>query len=204
MFVRYRRGLRRRSPDVAATCRKRIGPTSPSRTMRVGRPRARVGRRLVPAGVRLLRQPGRLRRENDDGQIWIEPQGFCVMAGIGLDDGKAIRALDATRERSEHAARHRAAEPGLHGLPARARRGAVIPAGLQGERRASSATTTRGSSSPRPWWAAASRAWEYYKQIAPAYREHDLRGAPAGAVRLRADDRRQGRRARTARPRTRG
>ncbi|MBN1642583.1 MAG: glycosyl transferase [Anaerolineae bacterium] len=35
----------------------------------------------------------------DEGQIYIEPQGFCVMAGIGLDDGKAASALDAVAER---------------------------------------------------------------------------------------------------------
>jgi len=36
---------------------------------------------------------------NDEGQIWIEPQGMCVMAGIGLEDGLAERALDAVAER---------------------------------------------------------------------------------------------------------
>src|SRR5262249_47192300 len=33
--------------------------------------------------------------ENTDGQIYIEPQGFCVMAGIGVEDGRAVRALDS-------------------------------------------------------------------------------------------------------------
>jgi Cellobiose phosphorylase len=33
-----------------------------------------------------------------EGKIFIEPQGFCVMAGIGLQDGKAQAALDSTRE----------------------------------------------------------------------------------------------------------
>ncbi len=37
--------------------------------------------------------------ENDEGAIFIEPQGMCVMAGIGLDDGLAVRALDSVRER---------------------------------------------------------------------------------------------------------
>jgi cellobiose phosphorylase len=37
--------------------------------------------------------------ENDEGQIWIEPQGMCVMAGIGLDDGMARRALDSVADR---------------------------------------------------------------------------------------------------------
>ena len=37
--------------------------------------------------------------ENDEGQIFIEPQGMCVMAGIGLKDGKALKALDSVNER---------------------------------------------------------------------------------------------------------
>jgi cellobiose phosphorylase len=36
--------------------------------------------------------------ENEEGRIWIEPQGMCVMAGVGLDDGRAARALDAVNE----------------------------------------------------------------------------------------------------------
>jgi cellobiose phosphorylase len=37
--------------------------------------------------------------ENEEGQIWIEPQGMCAMAGIGLDDGMAERALRSVAER---------------------------------------------------------------------------------------------------------
>lgn len=37
--------------------------------------------------------------ENDEGQIFIEPQGLCVMAGIGVEDGFARRALDSVKER---------------------------------------------------------------------------------------------------------
>lgn len=37
--------------------------------------------------------------QNDEGQIWIEPQGICAIAGIGLEDGHAERALDAVAER---------------------------------------------------------------------------------------------------------
>ena len=36
---------------------------------------------------------------NDEGKIFIEPQGLCVMAGLGIKDGKARQALDAVRER---------------------------------------------------------------------------------------------------------
>jgi cellobiose phosphorylase len=35
---------------------------------------------------------------NEEGRIFIEPQGMCVMAGIGLHDGTARRALDAVAE----------------------------------------------------------------------------------------------------------
>jgi cellobiose phosphorylase len=36
---------------------------------------------------------------NEEGQIFIEPQGICIIAGIGLDDGRASRALASVRER---------------------------------------------------------------------------------------------------------
>jgi len=34
-----------------------------------------------------------------EGQIYIEPQGMCVMAGLGIADGRARQALDAVAER---------------------------------------------------------------------------------------------------------
>jgi cellobiose phosphorylase len=42
--------------------------------------------------------------ENSAGSIYIEPQGFCVMSGVGVEDGMAERALDSVRDRlaSEH------------------------------------------------------------------------------------------------------
>jgi cellobiose phosphorylase len=36
---------------------------------------------------------------NDEGQIFVEPQGMLVMAGIGLEDGRARSALASVRER---------------------------------------------------------------------------------------------------------
>lgn len=38
-------------------------------------------------------------KENDEAQIFIESNGFCVMAGIGLEDGRAKIAMDAVKER---------------------------------------------------------------------------------------------------------
>src|SRR5690606_34409160 len=40
-------------------------------------------------------------KENAEGQIYIEPQGMCVMAGIGVEDGTALKALESTKERLE-------------------------------------------------------------------------------------------------------
>ncbi len=36
---------------------------------------------------------------NDEGQIFVEPQGMCVLAGVGVADGRARLALDSVRER---------------------------------------------------------------------------------------------------------
>ena len=38
-------------------------------------------------------------KECEEGQIYIEPQGFCVLAGIGVKEGHAIKALDSVKER---------------------------------------------------------------------------------------------------------
>jgi cellobiose phosphorylase len=38
-------------------------------------------------------------KSDNEGQIFVEPQGFCVMAGIGLDNGKAKKALESVNRR---------------------------------------------------------------------------------------------------------
>jgi len=37
-------------------------------------------------------------KENDEGKIFIEPQGFCVMSGIGKETGADIKALDSVNK----------------------------------------------------------------------------------------------------------
>lgn len=37
-------------------------------------------------------------QECAEGKIFVEPQGFCIMAGIGLENGRAQQALDAVYE----------------------------------------------------------------------------------------------------------
>lgn len=36
--------------------------------------------------------------KNEEGKIFIESQGFCTMAGIGLEDGRARQALDSVKD----------------------------------------------------------------------------------------------------------
>jgi cellobiose phosphorylase len=38
-------------------------------------------------------------QECEEGQIFIEPQGMCIMAGLGIEDGRARQALDAVARR---------------------------------------------------------------------------------------------------------
>ncbi|MBP3544101.1 MAG: glycosyl transferase, partial [Lachnospiraceae bacterium] len=37
-------------------------------------------------------------KECEDGQIFIEPQGFCVLAGIGVEEGHAKAAMDSVKD----------------------------------------------------------------------------------------------------------
>ncbi len=37
-------------------------------------------------------------KENEEGKIFIEPQGFAIMAGVGIDDGRAEKALEAVNK----------------------------------------------------------------------------------------------------------
>ena len=37
--------------------------------------------------------------ENEEGKIFIESNGFCTMAGIGLEEGKVKKALDSVKEK---------------------------------------------------------------------------------------------------------
>ena len=39
--------------------------------------------------------------ECEEGRIFIEPQGFCVMAEIGKEDGLAEKALDSVQKHGQ-------------------------------------------------------------------------------------------------------
>ena len=70
----------------------------------------------------------------DEGKIFIESQGMCIMAGIGLDDGKAKRTLGIGEQAPRHQTRHRAAATGLLEVLHRDGRNLLVPARLQGKR----------------------------------------------------------------------
>jgi cellobiose phosphorylase len=36
--------------------------------------------------------------ENEEGKIFIESQGYCIMAGVGIEDGKAVQALNSVKK----------------------------------------------------------------------------------------------------------
>ena len=38
-------------------------------------------------------------KECEEGQIYIEPQGFCILADVGVNDGQAEKALNSVKER---------------------------------------------------------------------------------------------------------
>jgi cellobiose phosphorylase len=108
--------------------------------------------------------------ENEEGQIFIESQGWCSMAGIGLEEGMVQRALDSVKERldCEHGivlnnpafTRYFVEYGEISSYPAGYKENAGIfchnnPWVMIGE-----TVIGRGD-----------RAWEYYKKICPSYIE---------------------------------
>ena len=61
-------------------------------------PEGWLGRRLVRTCLRCLQPQSRF-QECREGQIYIEPQGFCVLAGVGVKEGLAEKALNSVKER---------------------------------------------------------------------------------------------------------
>jgi len=108
--------------------------------------------------------------ENTDGQIFIEPQGFCVMAGIGVEDGRAVRALDAVKERLDTPHGIVLLNPPYRDYHVELGEVSSYPPGYK--------ENAGIFCHNNPWVVIAEtvvgrgeRAFEYYKKIAPAYRE---------------------------------
>jgi cellobiose phosphorylase len=108
--------------------------------------------------------------QSTDGQIWIEPQGFCVMGGVGVDDGRAVRALDAVRERLDTPHGIVLLNPPFREYHVELGEVSSYPPGYK--------ENAGIFCHNNPWVMIAEtvvgrgdRAFEYYKKIAPAYRE---------------------------------
>lgn len=108
--------------------------------------------------------------ENEEGRIFIEPQGFCAMAGIGSDRGMPGKALDSVKKYldTEHGivlvnpafTRYRVNMGEITSYPPGYKENAGIF--CHNNPWIMIAEAKRGDGD---------RAFEYYKKIAPAYRE---------------------------------
>jgi len=108
--------------------------------------------------------------ENNEGKIFIESQGFCAMAGIGLDDGKAKQALDSVKEHLDTQYGIVLHQPAFTEYYIEYGEISTYPAGYK----------ENGSifCHNNPWimigetlLGRGDRAFEYYRKIAPAYLE---------------------------------
>jgi cellobiose phosphorylase len=109
-------------------------------------------------------------KECEDGQIFIEPQGFCVMAGIGVKTGEAKRALDAVKERLDTPYGIVLQNPAYKEYHVELGEISSYPPGYK--------ENAGIFCHNNPWViiaetviGRADRAFEYYKKIAPAYLE---------------------------------
>ncbi len=109
-------------------------------------------------------------KDCEEGKIFIEPQGFCVMAGIGKDDGRAIKALDAVKERLDTPYGVVLVNPAYTTYQVQLGEISSYPPGYK--------ENAGIFCHNNPWIMIAEtvvgrpeRAFEYYKKIAPAYLE---------------------------------
>jgi cellobiose phosphorylase len=109
-------------------------------------------------------------RDNEEGRIYIEPQGMCVMAGIGLGEGLARRALDAVAEHLDtphgivlHQPAYTRYHPELGEISS-------YPPGYK-ENAGIFCHTNPWIMIAEVMTGRSERAFEYYKKIAPAYIE---------------------------------
>jgi cellobiose phosphorylase len=111
-------------------------------------------------------------RECEEGQIYIEPQGFCVMAGIGVESGEAQRALDSVKACLDTAYGVVLQQPAYLRYHASLGEISSYPPGYK--------ENAGIFCHNNPWIMIAetvlgrsARAFEYYKKIAPAYVEEE-------------------------------
>ena len=89
-------------------------------------------------------------KECEDGKIFIEPQGFCVIAEIGLEEGLLLKGNGICRKISGHKIRYRAVTAALYtDIMWNSVRFLLIHQDTK-KMQVSSVTTTHGSLSQKP------------------------------------------------------
>lgn len=108
--------------------------------------------------------------ECDEGKIFIEPQGYCVMAGIGVETGEAKKALDSVKERLDTQFGIVLNNPAYTKYHLELGEISTYPPGYK--------ENAGIFCHNNPWVMIAEtvigrpeHAWEYYRKIAPAYLE---------------------------------
>ncbi|NLR90350.1 GH36-type glycosyl hydrolase domain-containing protein [Flammeovirga agarivorans] len=113
--------------------------------------------------------------ENEEGKIFIESQGWCSMAEIGLEEGMVEKALDSVKERLDTPYGIVLNNPAFTEYKIEYGEISTYPAGYK--------ENAGIFCHNNPWimigetkLGRGNQAWEYFKQICPAYLEdiHDL------------------------------
>jgi cellobiose phosphorylase len=109
-------------------------------------------------------------KDNKEAKIFIEPQGYCVMAGIGVESGHAKKALDSVKEYLDCPYGIVLNNPAFTEYVIEYGEISTYPAGYK--------ENAGIFCHNNPWIMIAEtvigrpeRAWEYYKKICPSYLE---------------------------------
>ncbi len=109
--------------------------------------------------------------ENEEGQIFIESQGWCSMAGVGLEEGLVERALDSVKERLDCEHGIVLNNPAFTKYVVEYGEISTYPEGYK--------ENAGIFAHNNPWiiigetvLGRGDQAWEYYRKICPAYTEH--------------------------------
>ena len=158
--------------------------------MEKGRDASTAGTASGSSGPMMISASPSARKICDEGKIFIEPQGMCIMAGLGLEDGKAIQALESV---NKHLATSMASFCSSRPLLEYYLHLGEISSYPPGYKENAGIFCHNN-----PWIMIAEtmvghgdRAFDYYTGSI-LLREKNQRSAPLRAVCLRSDDRRQG------------
>ena len=109
--------------------------------------------------------------ENEEGKIFIESNGWCSMAGIGLEEGLVVKALDSVKERLDCEHGIVLNNPAFTKYHIEYGEISTYPAGYK--------ENAGIFCHNNPWiiigetlLGRGDRAWEYFRKICPSYTEH--------------------------------